>query len=58
VTTVHHFRGRLLRSSASLLILLSSELLKWQFPAEAAGEMLSKLVSGAMILKRAFYAQG
>ena len=31
--------------TASLLVLLSGELLKWQFPAAAAGEKLASLVS-------------
>ncbi|HEV8076474.1 MAG TPA: hypothetical protein VGP66_11525 [Candidatus Acidoferrum sp.] len=31
--------------AASLLVLLSGELLKWQFPAMAAGEKLASLVS-------------
>ncbi len=31
--------------AASLLVLLSGELLKWQFPAAAAGEKLASLVS-------------
>jgi hypothetical protein len=31
--------------AASLLVLLSGELLKWQFPAVAAGEKLASLVS-------------
>jgi hypothetical protein len=31
--------------AASLLVLLSGELLKWQFPAVAAGEKLASFVS-------------
>lgn len=31
--------------TASLLVLLSGELLKWQFPAVAAGEKLASLVT-------------
>jgi hypothetical protein len=31
--------------AASLLVLLSGELLKWQFPAVAAGEKLASLAS-------------
>jgi hypothetical protein len=31
--------------AASLLVLLSGELLKWQFPAMAAGEKLASLAS-------------
>jgi len=31
--------------AASLLVLLSGELLKWQFPAVAAGEKLASLLS-------------
>ncbi|HET6931746.1 MAG TPA: hypothetical protein VFI45_15570 [Candidatus Acidoferrum sp.] len=31
--------------TASLLVLLSGELLKWQFPAVAAGEKLASLFS-------------
>ena len=31
--------------AASLLVLLSGELLKWQFPAVAAGEKMAALVS-------------
>ena len=38
-------RGELSAMTASLLVLLSGELLKWQFPAVAAGEKLAALVS-------------
>jgi hypothetical protein len=38
-------RGELSAMAASLLVLLSGELLKWQFPAVAAGEKLAALVS-------------
>ena len=38
-------RGELSAMAASLLVLLSGELLKWQFPALAAGEKLAALVS-------------
>jgi hypothetical protein len=38
-------RGELPAMAASLLVLLSGELLKWQFPAMAAGEKLASLVS-------------
>jgi len=38
-------RGELCAMAASLLVLLSGELLKWQFPAVAAGEKLASLVS-------------
>jgi len=38
-------RGELSAMAASLLVLLSGELLKWQFPAWAAGEKLASLVS-------------
>ena len=38
-------RGELASMAASLLVLLSGELLKWQFPAVAAGEKLTSLVS-------------
>ena len=38
-------RGELSAMAASLLVLLSGELLKWQFPAIAAGEKLGSLVS-------------
>jgi hypothetical protein len=38
-------RGELSAMAASLLVLLSGELLKWQFPAMAAGEKLASLVS-------------
>jgi hypothetical protein len=38
-------RGELSVMAASLLVLLSGELLKWQFPAMAAGEKLAALVS-------------
>ena len=47
-----HFQGRLPSLSASLLIALSGELLKWQFPAYAAGEKLSEL---AAALRNAFF---
>ena len=43
-------RGELSAMAASLLVLLSGELLKWQFPALAAGEKLASLVS-ALSLK-------
>jgi hypothetical protein len=38
-------RGELSAMAASLLVLLSGELLKWQFPALAAGEKFASLVS-------------
>jgi len=38
-------RGELSAMAASLLVLLSGELLKWQFPAVAAGEKLASLAS-------------
>ncbi|HXA82118.1 MAG TPA: hypothetical protein VNY56_03370 [Methylomirabilota bacterium] len=38
-------RGELASMAASLLVLLSGELLKWQFPAVAAGEKLNSLAS-------------
>ena len=38
-------RGELSAMAASLHVLLSGELLKWQFPAIAAGEKLASLVS-------------
>jgi len=38
-------RGELASMAASLLVLLSGELLKWQFPAVAAGEKLNSLGS-------------
>jgi len=38
-------RGELSAMAASLLVLLSRELLKWQFPAVAAGEKLATLAS-------------
>ncbi len=38
-----HFRGRLSVISASLLLLLSSELLKWQFPTNAVAEKAATL---------------
>lgn len=38
-----HFRGKLCSIPASLLLLLSGELLKWQFPAVAVGEKLAVL---------------
>jgi hypothetical protein len=40
-----HFRGKLLSAAASLLISLSGELLKWQFPVAAAGEKLALLAA-------------
>jgi hypothetical protein len=36
-----HFRGKLFSAAASLLVFLSGELLKWQFPVAAAGEKLA-----------------
>jgi len=38
-------RGELSAMTASLLVLLSEEVLKWQFPAVAGGEKLASLVS-------------
>jgi hypothetical protein len=38
-----HFPGKLCSIPASLLLFLSGELLKWQFPAVAAGEKLAVL---------------
>jgi hypothetical protein len=38
-------RGELSAMAASLLVFLSEELLKWQFPAMAAGEKLALLAS-------------
>jgi hypothetical protein len=35
--------------AASLLVLLSGELLKWQFPTIAAGEKLASLVSALKV---------
>jgi hypothetical protein len=43
VNRVLHFRGKLCSIPASLLLFLSGELLKWQFPAVAAGEKLAVL---------------
>jgi hypothetical protein len=40
-----HFRGRLFIISASLLFFLSREILKWQYPINAAGEKLAFLVA-------------
>jgi hypothetical protein len=48
-------RGELSAMAASLLVLLSGELLKWQFPALAAGEKLASLVS-ALNLKIPLFA--
>ena len=47
-----HLRGGLPGLSASLLLALSGELLKWQFPAHAAGEKLSAVVA---VLRSAFF---
>lgn len=41
---VHYFRGRLIPGPASLM-LLSNELLKWQFPTIAVAEKLRSLVA-------------
>jgi hypothetical protein len=38
-------RGELSCMAASLLVLLSGELLKWQFPAMAAGEKLASIAN-------------
>ena len=38
-------RGELSAMAASLLVFLPGELLKWQFPAMAAGEKLASLAS-------------
>ncbi|MGB7845768.1 MAG: hypothetical protein WBL63_09155 [Candidatus Acidiferrum sp.] len=40
-----HFRGKLYSAAASLLLSLSGELLKWQFPVAAAGEKLALLAA-------------
>ena len=45
-----HFRGKLCSVPASLLF-VSGELLKWQFPAAAAGEKFALLAG----LLRAFF---
>jgi hypothetical protein len=42
-------RGELSAMTASFLVLLSGELLKWQFPAMAAGEKLASLVSALKV---------
>ncbi len=42
-------RGELLFAAASLLVFFSTEILQWQFPARAAGEMLCRLV---IVLRR------
>ena len=47
----HPFRGRLLDLPASLVLLLSAELLKWQVPVYAAAEKLSMLTA---LLRPAF----
>jgi len=36
--------------AASLLVLVSRELLKWQFPAVAAGERLASVVSALRVV--------
>jgi hypothetical protein len=36
--------------AASLLVLLSGELLKWQFPAVAAGEKLASILSALNVM--------
>jgi hypothetical protein len=43
-------RGELSAVAASLLVLLSGELLKWQFPAMAAGEKLASLASALRVM--------
>jgi hypothetical protein len=45
VTRIHHFRGGLSQVSASLLFVLSSEVLKWRFPVSAASEKISMLLA-------------
>jgi hypothetical protein len=40
----HHSLGRLLSISASLLLALASEIMKWQFPLNAAAEKLATVV--------------
>jgi hypothetical protein len=44
-------RGKLLLSAASLVLFLSGEILKWQFPATAAAEKLASLAN----LLRAYF---
>jgi hypothetical protein len=46
VNLTHNHPGRLLTISASLLFLLSNEVLKWQFPIDAASEKLAIVVLG------------
>ena len=43
-------RGELSAMAASLLVLLSGELLKWQFPALAAGEKLASLAGTLRVM--------
>jgi hypothetical protein len=45
VYPTNHFRGRLFSISASLLLFVSGELLKWQFPVTAAGEKIALLAA-------------
>jgi hypothetical protein len=45
VTGYLHSRGKLSSIPASLLLFFSGELLKWQFPAAAAGEKVALLAS-------------
>lgn len=40
-----YLRGRLSGLSVSLVLSISDELLRWQFPAYAAGEKLSQLLA-------------
>ena len=52
MNAIHHLRGGLATLSASLLLALSGELLKWQFPAYAASKALAALASK---LRNAFF---
>jgi hypothetical protein len=42
-------RGELSAMAVSLLVLLSGELLQWQFPAMAAGEKLASLATALKV---------
>jgi hypothetical protein len=52
VNAIYHLRGRLASVSASLLLVFSREILKWQFPAFAAAEKLGIALTA---LRRAFF---
>ena len=52
-----HFRGKLFSVTASLVLFLSSELLKWQFPVVAASEKIALLAAALRSTSEPFALQ-